>query len=158
MLLGVLAIAGGIIYFAEPAKSLPAFFPGRAAHLTGRHTRRGLAGIIAGAVLLIITVITARVARRSSRYQGRRREQRAGSCSSPGTSRVADASPRRDPGGPAQRSRPHIRLDRRPIICVSSRVLAPPVVVNLGSVSGAAGPVVAGRVVTERRMMLVKLG
>ena len=68
MLPGVLAMAGGIIYFAEPAKCLPAFVPGRAAHLTGRHARRGLAGIIAGAVLLIIAVITARAGRRSSRY------------------------------------------------------------------------------------------
>ena len=68
MLPGVLAIAGGIIYFAEPAKSPPAFVPGNAAHLPGRHTRRGLAGIIAGAVLLIIAVITARAGRRSSRY------------------------------------------------------------------------------------------
>jgi len=31
VLLGVLAIAGGIIYFAEPAKSPPAFVPGHAA-------------------------------------------------------------------------------------------------------------------------------
>jgi hypothetical protein len=38
VLLGVLAIAGGIIYFAEPAKYLPAFFPGHAAHLTGQFT------------------------------------------------------------------------------------------------------------------------
>jgi hypothetical protein len=68
VVLGVLAIAAGIIYFAEPAKSLPAFFPGHAAHLTARHTRRGLAGIIAGAVLLIIAAIIARVGRRSSRY------------------------------------------------------------------------------------------
>jgi hypothetical protein len=68
VLLGVLAIAGGIICFAEPAKSPPAFFPGHAARLTGRHTRRDLPGIIAGAVLLIIAVITARVGRRSSRY------------------------------------------------------------------------------------------
>jgi hypothetical protein len=68
VLLGVLAIAGGIIYFAEPAKSPPAFVPRRAARLTGRHTRRGRAGITAGAVLLIIAVITARAGRRSSRY------------------------------------------------------------------------------------------
>ena len=68
MLLGVLAIAGGIIYFAEPARSPPAFVRGHAARLTGRHTRRGRAGITAGAVLLIIAVITARVGRRSSGY------------------------------------------------------------------------------------------
>ncbi len=68
VVLGVLAIVVGIIYYAEPAKSLPTFFPGYAAHVKGRHTTRGLAGIIAGAVLLIIAVITARAGRRSSRY------------------------------------------------------------------------------------------
>jgi hypothetical protein len=69
VVLGVLALAAGIIYYIEPAKSLPAFFPGHAAHLKGRHTTRGLAGIIAGAVLLIVAVIIARSGRRSSRYR-----------------------------------------------------------------------------------------
>ncbi len=68
VVLGVLAIAAGIVYYVEPAKSLPAFFPGHVAHLNGRRTSRGLAGIIAGAVLLIIAVISARAGRRSSRY------------------------------------------------------------------------------------------
>jgi hypothetical protein len=68
VVVGVLALAAGIIYYVEPAKDLPAFFPGHAARLSGRHTTRGLAGIIAGAVLLIIAVITARHGRRSSRY------------------------------------------------------------------------------------------
>ena len=68
VVLGVLAIVAGIIYYAEPAKSLPVFFPGHAAHLTGRHTTRGLVGSIAGAVLLIIAVITARAGRRSRYY------------------------------------------------------------------------------------------
>ena len=69
VVLGVLALAAGIIYYVEPAKSLPAFFPGHAAHLNGRHTTRGLAGIIAGAVLVIVAVIIARSGRRSSRYR-----------------------------------------------------------------------------------------
>jgi hypothetical protein len=69
VVLGVLALAAGIIYYIEPAKSLPAFFPGHAGHLNGRHTTRGLAGIIAGAVLLIVAVIIARSGRRSSRYR-----------------------------------------------------------------------------------------
>jgi hypothetical protein len=68
VVLGILAIAAGIIYYVDPAKSLPAFFPGHAAHLKARHTTRGLAGLIAGAVLLIIAVIAARAGRRSSRY------------------------------------------------------------------------------------------
>jgi hypothetical protein len=68
VVLGVLAIAAGIIYFVEPAKSLPTFFPGHLAHVKGRHTSRGLAGIIVGVVLLIIAVIAARAGRRSRRY------------------------------------------------------------------------------------------
>jgi hypothetical protein len=68
VVLGVLALAAGVIYYVEPAKSLPEFFPGHVAHLNARHTTRGLAGIIAGAVLLIIAVITARAGRRPSRY------------------------------------------------------------------------------------------
>ena len=67
VVLGVLAIAAGIIYYAEPAKSLPAFFPGHNVNLKGHRTNRGLAGIITGAVLLIIAVIIARTGRRSSR-------------------------------------------------------------------------------------------
>ena len=67
LVLGILALAAGIIYYVEPARDLPAFFPGHAAHLKGRHTTRGLAGIIAGAVLLIIAVISARRGRRSYR-------------------------------------------------------------------------------------------
>ena len=68
VVLGVLAIVAGIIYYAEPAKSLPAFFPGHAAHLTGRHTTRGLVGIIAGAVITAMIRSTARVGRRSRYY------------------------------------------------------------------------------------------
>jgi uncharacterized membrane protein len=68
LVVGVLAVIAGVIYYVEPAKSLPAFFPGSGAHLAGRHTKRGLAGIIAGAVLIIAGLITAGVARRSSRY------------------------------------------------------------------------------------------
>jgi hypothetical protein len=66
VVLGILAVAAGIIYFVEPAKSLPAFFPGHSTHLKGRRTTRGLAGFIAGAVLLIIAVIVARTGRRPS--------------------------------------------------------------------------------------------
>ena len=68
VVLGILAIAAGIISYVEPAKSLPAFFPGYNVHLKGHRTTRGLAGIITGAVLIIVAVIIARVGRRSSRH------------------------------------------------------------------------------------------
>jgi hypothetical protein len=65
VVLGVLAIAAGIIYLAEPAKSLPTFVPGYAAHVTGRHWHRGLGGIVVGVVLLLLAAITARSSRRT---------------------------------------------------------------------------------------------
>jgi len=68
VVLGLLALATGIIYYVEPARSLPAFFPGHAAHINGRHTTRGLAAIIAAAVLLVLAVIVARAGRRSRYY------------------------------------------------------------------------------------------
>src|SRR5260370_38623003 len=52
VVLGVLAVAAGLIYYVEPAKSLPAFFPGYAVHVKGRRTTRGLAGYSAGPVAL----------------------------------------------------------------------------------------------------------
>jgi hypothetical protein len=58
VVLGVLALAAGIIYLVEPAKSLPTFFPGYNAHLTTAHSRRGIAGIVVGAVLLILAGVT----------------------------------------------------------------------------------------------------
>ena len=67
IVLGGLAIVTGIIYFAEPVRSLPGFFPGHAANVAGRHTRRGLAAIVIGAVLLIVAVVMERVGRRSTR-------------------------------------------------------------------------------------------
>lgn len=68
VVLGVLAVVVGIIYLAEPGKSLPTFFPGYAPHLKRTHSNRGLAGIILGAVLLILAAITARLGRRSASY------------------------------------------------------------------------------------------
>ncbi len=67
MLLGVLVMLVGIIYLTEPAKSLPTFFPGSGAPLQGRHTLRGLVGIIVGAALIFIAAVTAWVSRRASR-------------------------------------------------------------------------------------------
>jgi hypothetical protein len=57
-LTAVLAVAGvvlvciAIVYFAEPAGSLPAFFPGHSAGSTHHHTTHGLAALIVGVVAL----------------------------------------------------------------------------------------------------------
>ena len=51
---GVLLIAAAIIYWVEPAKSLPVFFPGQQAGSSHHHTTHGLAAFIVGALLLVL--------------------------------------------------------------------------------------------------------
>ena len=42
VLVGVILIVIAIVYWAEPAKSLPSFFPGHDAHLAHKHLKHGL--------------------------------------------------------------------------------------------------------------------
>jgi hypothetical protein len=58
-IVGVAAIAAGVLYLTQPAHSLPTFFPGYAAHLVGKHPKRGYAGIALGAVLVIVAFVAA---------------------------------------------------------------------------------------------------
>jgi hypothetical protein len=57
---GLLVIAGivclviGVIYMAEPAKSLPSFFPGHTAGLAHHHAKHGIAALILGLALLAL--------------------------------------------------------------------------------------------------------
>jgi hypothetical protein len=50
--LGLLLIVVAVIYFAEPADKLPAFFPGHAAHVTRAHVKHGVAALVVGLVAL----------------------------------------------------------------------------------------------------------
>jgi hypothetical protein len=59
LVLGVLAIIGGVVYLVVPAHSLPAFVPGHIAGSTAKHSRRGVAGVILGVVLLVAGGIAA---------------------------------------------------------------------------------------------------
>jgi hypothetical protein len=45
---GVVLIAIAIVYFAEPAKSLPGFFPGKEAGSTHHHVKHGIAALLLG--------------------------------------------------------------------------------------------------------------
>ena len=45
---GIALIVVGIVYFAEPAKSLPSFFPGHDAGSTHHHTKHGIAAVLVG--------------------------------------------------------------------------------------------------------------
>ena len=54
IIVGVVLVVIGIVYLAEPARSLPAFFPGEQAGSSHHHTKHGLAALLlaAGAFVL----------------------------------------------------------------------------------------------------------
>ncbi|HAM00635.1 MAG TPA: hypothetical protein DCQ30_00165 [Acidimicrobiaceae bacterium] len=68
IVVGLVCVAGGIIYFTQPAHSLPSFFPShtslRAAGANIKHTKKGLVAVVVGAVLLLGGLVVAAVARR----------------------------------------------------------------------------------------------
>jgi hypothetical protein len=51
-LAGVVLLVIAIVYFAEPAKSLPSFFPGHESGSTHRHVKHGVAALALGLVAL----------------------------------------------------------------------------------------------------------
>jgi hypothetical protein len=44
--LGIVLLAVAVIYFVEPAKSLPSFFPGHSAGSTHHHAKHGVAALV----------------------------------------------------------------------------------------------------------------
>jgi hypothetical protein len=48
VVVGIALIAIAIVYWAEPAKSLPSFFPGHDAHSTTHHVKHGIASFAVG--------------------------------------------------------------------------------------------------------------
>ena len=52
ILLGLALIAIGIVYWAEPAHSLPGFFPGHDLRSTTHHLKHGIAAFLVGLALL----------------------------------------------------------------------------------------------------------
>jgi len=52
VVLGLLLIAIAIVYWIEPAKSLPGFFPGQDAHSTHHHFKHGIAAFLVGLAVL----------------------------------------------------------------------------------------------------------
>lgn len=59
---GVVLIAIAIVYFAQTAHNLPSFFPGHVARVSAKHhyTKRGIAAVVVGALLLVGAVISLR--------------------------------------------------------------------------------------------------
>jgi hypothetical protein len=52
VVVGAIFLAVGIVYYVVPAGSIPSFIPGHLAGVTAHRTRRGLALVILGAVVL----------------------------------------------------------------------------------------------------------
>jgi drug/metabolite transporter (DMT)-like permease len=48
IVLGIVLIAIAVVYWAEPAKSLPSFFPGHQAGSNHHHTKHGIASFLVG--------------------------------------------------------------------------------------------------------------
>jgi UDP-N-acetylmuramyl pentapeptide phosphotransferase/UDP-N-acetylglucosamine-1-phosphate transferase len=48
VVLGIVLVAIAIVYWAEPAKSLPSFFPGHEAGSDHHHTKHGIAAFLLG--------------------------------------------------------------------------------------------------------------
>jgi hypothetical protein len=53
VVLGLVLIAIAIVYWAEPAKSLPGFFPGQQNGSNHHHTTHGIAAFLCGVALLV---------------------------------------------------------------------------------------------------------
>ncbi|HST25946.1 MAG TPA: hypothetical protein VLJ76_08140 [Gaiellaceae bacterium] len=50
VVLGLVLIAIAVVYWVEPAKSLPSFFPGHDSHSTTHHLKHGIAAFLVGLV------------------------------------------------------------------------------------------------------------
>ena len=50
---GVALLVVGVVYFAQPAGSLPSFFPGHQAGSSHHHTTHGLAAVIVGLIAVV---------------------------------------------------------------------------------------------------------
>jgi O-antigen/teichoic acid export membrane protein len=53
VLVGLLLIVVAVVYWAEPARSLPSFFPGHQAGSAHHHVKHGIASFFVGLALLV---------------------------------------------------------------------------------------------------------
>ena len=53
LLVGVVLIVIAIVYWVEPARSLPGFFPGHAAGSSHHHVKHGIAAFLVGLASLV---------------------------------------------------------------------------------------------------------
>jgi hypothetical protein len=53
VVLGIVLIVIAVVYWVEPAKSLPGFFPGHEAGSSHHHTKHGIAAFLLGVACLV---------------------------------------------------------------------------------------------------------
>ena len=53
VIVGVLLLIVGIMYFTQTAGSLPSFFPGHAANSKSHHYKHGIAAVVVGVCLFV---------------------------------------------------------------------------------------------------------
>lgn len=53
VVVGIVLIAIAFVYWAEPAKSLPSFFPGHESGSNHHHVKHGIAAFLLGLALLV---------------------------------------------------------------------------------------------------------
>jgi hypothetical protein len=63
---GILLIAIAVVYWAEPAKSLPSFFPGHQSGSNHHHTKHGIAAFLLGIACLVYAWFQSGAQRRTS--------------------------------------------------------------------------------------------
>jgi uncharacterized membrane protein YidH (DUF202 family) len=70
LVIALVAIAAGIVYFTMSAHNLPSFMPGHLSSVaaTGHRTKRGIICVAVGVVLLIVSVAVLATGRRRYRY------------------------------------------------------------------------------------------
>jgi hypothetical protein len=54
LLVGLALLVVAVIYMAEPARSLPGFFPGHAAHSSHHHVKHGIVAGVVGLALIVL--------------------------------------------------------------------------------------------------------
>lgn len=70
VIVGIIAIVVGVFYIVDQAHNLPSFFPGHVALPKGhgKHTKRGIAALVIGVVLLVVAAVVGMTGRRSYRH------------------------------------------------------------------------------------------
>ena len=61
IVVGIIGVVVGVIYLTESAARIPSFFPGHLAGSLAKHTKRGLAAVVVGAVVIVAGIVVARL-------------------------------------------------------------------------------------------------